>query len=143
MTAATLAELPAGLYGVPDRYQPEHVTLLRLEHRPWGPNLRIWPPGTQAGPEGPGRRVWLADITAAILADPAAAAAHYAVQTSRCCHCSTPLSDPASRARGVGPRCATDVDPDHLAAIGAAIAPLSAHQRPRDTWRRTGQPVNR
>lgn len=65
---------------------------------------------------GAGYRGLLADLVAAIAADPEAAAARYGRERRTCGLCGHQLTTPDSRARGFGPVCAARV---HAAVAGA------------------------
>lgn len=151
----TLHELPAGYYAVPDPDDPNVITYWRVTRpRGRGPTRLIpWPAGAHYGPPRPRRadapqqadqlREYLFvyrdrltrhrdQVTAAITANPAAAAKRFADLTTRCHSCGRPLTDPASKTYGLGPDCRAGIPPRILAtyltaAIGRAHA---AHEHP-------------
>jgi hypothetical protein len=82
--------------------------------------VRPWP--------RPGRALATAEVTNAIDADRTTAQARFAALTDRCSWCGRKLTDPASKARGVGPVCAADLGEEMVTALTRAVA--TAHTTP-------------
>lgn len=87
--------------------------------------LRSEVPHRRGSPE---QKAWLADywtrvraarqeIISTILADEVVAAARFATAWTACCCCRRPLTDPQSRAMGIGPECGGRLAPDARDAV--------------------------
>lgn len=131
-------------FALPD---PTDSTVMVFFHLNRRGALVSWPPGTDFGPTlwrhpGPGRehvtpaslkgitrklwirdwhqrvrQPWIAEVAAAIDADPNTAAARFAALRTCCARCGRHLEDPASRARGLGSDCVSRFAPEYVAAL--------------------------
>lgn len=109
-----LSALPAGRYAVPGGDTRLKVRIDKPDEGRWAGWIFVkdaaeYGYGKRYGKAAPGQpyRGEIQAELAAILADPAGAAAAYGHLTSRCGICNRPLEDPDSVARGIGPVCAT------------------------------------
>ncbi|BCJ65133.1 DUF6011 domain-containing protein [Polymorphospora rubra] len=127
-------------YAVPDPADPTAMTYWRTGRR----GLAMWPPKARYGPllfaadVPPGlkgldreafirnwaatvRTPWQEAVNAAIEIDPDGCAAMFAVFMTRCCYCGRRLTDPESKAYGIGPECRRGVPAPVLAAMANAV----------------------
>lgn len=67
------------------------------------------------------RAPWDAAIVEAITSDPTTAAARFAAFNTRCCCCGRALTDPASKAYGIGPDCRGGLPGELLAELARQV----------------------
>lgn len=111
-TGLDVRALRSGNYGVPGSDTRLKVKIDNVTTGKWAGWVFVkdaaeYGAGRKYGSARPGEN-YRGDITdelAAIIADPAAAAAKYGELTGRCCMCNRTLEDEVSVARGIGPDC--------------------------------------
>lgn len=146
MTATTTVRY----YAIHDPHQSERITCWRETPG----RLEAWPKGIRVGPIGPltnadfpankaerqrfrkninqAQRDYYAKVRAQICADPDLARARFATFTTRCCICGRTLTDPESKALGIGPDCGRTVDDETRVHLADAVSRLLAEADQRD-----------
>lgn len=111
-TGVDLSKLPAGMYAVPGGDTRLKVRIDKPAKGKWLGWTFVkdgaeYGEGKRYGSQRPGERYVgaIADALAAIVADPAGAAARYGELTGQCSSCNRTLEDKLSVERGVGPIC--------------------------------------
>ncbi len=132
-------------YAVPDPDNPGQITYWRRDARG---RVTAWPARTTYGPVlykrdvpkgSPAERAqWVRDwfqahrapwqhaINHAIETDPDLCRARFAVFAIRCCSCGRMLTDPKSKACGIGPECRSGILADTLGALALLVGRIHA-----------------
>ncbi|KPI33354.1 hypothetical protein OV450_1442 [Actinobacteria bacterium OV450] len=128
--------VPAGYYAIPDPADPDTMIYWRRIRDDKRNALKAWPAKAWYGPPMPrrsevpedpaqrdafvtawstSRRAYIAQVAAAIAADPITAGRRFAELRVACCRCSRKLRDALSRSVGIGPECRAGIPAATLA----------------------------
>ncbi|MFF4292176.1 DUF6011 domain-containing protein [Streptomyces vinaceus] len=147
-----------GYYAIPDPTDPQTITYWRRILTSKRNALKAWPAKAWYGPPIPrrsevpedraerdafvaawseSRRAYIAQVVAAIAADPYAAGRRFSDFSTRCCSCARKLRDELSKSVGIGPECRAGIPAEVLArygtpAVGRAHAAHLAEQDQAD-----------
>ncbi|MFJ2206011.1 DUF6011 domain-containing protein [Streptomyces microflavus] len=141
-----MTPIPEGYYAIPDPDDATTMTYWRRAITPKVSDLKPWPAKAWNGPPIPrradvptdrherdrfaaawmeSRRVYMAKVITAVLAELDDARRRFSTFTIRCWSCGRTLRDETSKAYGIGPECRAGMDPEALArfctpAVGRA-----------------------